>query len=43
MNGDRYRLKLSTSSRRRAVGAKAEQKKVTVEIIDPYTGEITTT
>ena len=43
MNGDSYRLKLSTSSRRRAVGAKAEQKKVTVEIIDPYTGEITTT
>ena len=43
MNGDSYRLKLSTSSRRRAVGAKAEQKQAPVEIIDPDTGEITTT
>ena len=42
MNGDSYRLKQSAAGRRRATAAGAEQNQAT-EIIDPDTGEITTT
>ena len=41
MNGDSYRLKQSVGRRRAA--AKAEQNQATAEIVDPDTGEITTT
>ena len=41
MNGDSYRLKQSAGRRRSA--AKAEQNQATAEIVDPSTGEITTT
>ena len=42
MNGDSYRLKQSGAGRRRAA-ARAEQNHATDEIVDPETGEITTT
>ena len=41
MNGASYRLKQSAGRRRSA--AKAEQNQATAEIVDPDTGEITTT
>jgi DNA replication protein DnaC len=41
MNGDSYRLKQSAGRRRTA--ARAEQNQATVGIVDPDTGEITTT
>ena len=41
MNGDSYRLKQSAGRRRTA--ARAEQNQATPEIVDPDTGEITTT
>jgi len=40
MNGDSYRLKQSTRSRRAT--ARAEQKQASTESVDPDTGEITT-
>ena len=43
MNGDSYRLKQSGAGRRRAAAARAEQNQATDEIVDPETGEITTT
>ena len=43
MNGDSYRLKQSGAGRRRAAAARAEQNHATDEIVDPETGEITTT
>ena len=42
MNGDSYRLKQSTSRHPAATAARAEQNQATNEIIDPDTGEITT-
>jgi DNA replication protein DnaC len=43
MNGDSYRLKQSAAGHRRAAAIRAEQNQATHEIVDPDTGEITTT